>query len=118
MCRPDHLMCADSVGRVGRTSIDIDHPLTFAGEPCAGEVQKYSAGRRISLVDYLNGYRHGSSREWYGGGPQGAGSYTRNGCVVGEVQAPVCQRRSWQPADQKFDWRLFVPVRNEAAEDG
>ncbi|MFH9014094.1 toxin-antitoxin system YwqK family antitoxin [Streptomyces sp. NPDC017943] len=75
--------------------IDIDDPevdmdnserLYYEGEPFTGEVTEHFGEDLISLDTYVDGYKHGPSREWYRDGTLRSEGTLREGLPVGEFK--------------------------------
>lgn len=75
--------------------IDIDDPevdtdgsgcLSYEGEPFTGEVAEHFGVDMIILDTYVDGYKHGPSREWYRDGTLRSEGTLRDGLPVGEFK--------------------------------
>ncbi|MFF9573494.1 toxin-antitoxin system YwqK family antitoxin [Streptomyces sp. NPDC014685] len=81
------------------TRIDIDDPdvdmdqgqrLLCRGELFTGEVEEHLGDALVSLDSYVEGVRHGPSREWYKDGTLRSEATARKGLPVGTS-------REWHP---------------------
>ncbi|WP_280426212.1 toxin-antitoxin system YwqK family antitoxin [Nocardia carnea] len=78
---------------VGNYTIGDDLRLEYDGEPFTGEVVETAAGLLLAQDFYVNGVRHGPSKQWWGHGSLRSEGVMHNGRVRGTF-------KRWHPNGQ------------------